>query len=214
MDNKILRLSILSMGPFVFIILLALINSDLVDYMDKTFSSLIISRRLGILDKVFKLISKTSDGLTVAIIILFLSLYLYFLKDYKKLGLWLISMSIINMFVLAGLLKYFFDRPRPDMSVWLVQVSSPSFPSGHSVNASVTYGALAYLFYKWARINKKPGWTYKLALIFFIVLVILVMFSRIYLGVHYLTDVIAGGSIGLSSLLASIYIWESSYGKR
>jgi len=92
----------------------------------------------------------------------------------------------------STLLKAGFQRPRPDLVPHRVVVSSSSFPSGHSMNAAATYLTLGAIL---ARVQKKRRlrvFILSLAAL----LTLLVGFSRVYLGVHWPTDVLAGWTAG------------------
>lgn len=71
---------------------------------------------------------------------------------------------------------------------------SSSFPSGHAMSAAIVYGTVAYLA---ARLNTR-AWARWLLLVAALFIIVLISFSRVYLGVHYPSDVIAGVSIGLA----------------
>ncbi|MEO8611771.1 MAG: phosphatase PAP2 family protein [Chloroflexota bacterium] len=93
------------------------------------------------------------------------------------------------------LLSQFFNRPRPtfDVSVWR-QMTSPGFPSGHSFSAVLCFGFLAYLL-----LPKIPSLSGRLMVIAAAVLIILFIgFSRIFVGDHYPTDVLAGYGLGVA----------------
>jgi len=95
---------------------------------------------------------------------------------------------------LNNILKIGFSRPRPQVFEWGTTVSSYSFPSGHAMSATVVYITVAYLA---ARLQKSHvARLATLTVAAFIVAVICV--SRLYLGVHYPSDVVAGVIIGLS----------------
>jgi membrane-associated phospholipid phosphatase len=97
--------------------------------------------------------------------------------------------GLLNVF-----LKNFFQRPRPDESLWLGTASGFSFPSGHSMGAMLFFGSLAYVVYFTFERNRLE----RLAAVAACVLAILVIgASRIYLNVHYLSDVVAGFLGGL-----------------
>jgi undecaprenyl-diphosphatase len=90
-------------------------------------------------------------------------------------------------------MKYFFARPRPSVVPHLAGVMTASFPSGHSMYSAVVYLTLGALL---ARLV--PDWHVKIYCIFLaLVLIVLVGISRVYLGVHYPTDVMAGWTAGL-----------------
>lgn len=97
-------------------------------------------------------------------------------------------------------LKNYFDRPRPDYVTQLHYVDSNSFPSGHSLLAAVVYLTLGALVSR--LVAKRRQKMYVLAVA--VLITALVGVSRVYLGVHYPTDVLAGWSVGL---LWSILCW-------
>ncbi len=96
--------------------------------------------------------------------------------------------------VLNGVLKLGFNRPRPDIFVHSVQTVSSSFPSGHAMSSAIVYGTVAYLA---ARLDRRR-WARWLVMLFAFVVIVLISLSRIYLGVHYPSDVVAGVIIGLA----------------
>lgn len=94
-------------------------------------------------------------------------------------------------------LKILFARPRPVLEDPLVHLSTFSFPSGHAVGSTVFYGALCALVLAHARHRG----TRALAIGVAVAMVLLVCFSRVYLGAHYLSDVLAGVCVGTLCLL-------------
>ena len=98
-------------------------------------------------------------------------------------------------------LKRFFNRPRPDIPV-LREVSGLSFPSGHSMMSFTFYGLLIYIV--WHEVQNK---TLKWILISLLSLTILTIgATRVYLRVHYASDVLAGFSLGLIWLVISLFV--------
>ncbi|MES2561140.1 MAG: phosphatase PAP2 family protein [Pseudomonadota bacterium] len=94
------------------------------------------------------------------------------------------------------LLKRFFQRARPVFDDPLLTLTTYSFPSGHTSGATLFYGILTmYVFSR-----KKNGRIHTACVAGWIVLVVLVGFSRMYLGVHYLTDVVAAATWSLAWL--------------
>jgi undecaprenyl-diphosphatase len=106
----------------------------------------------------------------------------------------LVLAATLGGLLLSHLLKGFYDRPRPDLVPHLTHVSTASFPSGHAMLSAVVYLTLGALL---ARLVE--GWWAKLYFVgVAVVLALLVGASRVYLGVHYPTDVAAGWSAGLA----------------
>jgi undecaprenyl-diphosphatase len=106
----------------------------------------------------------------------------------------LLLAAALGGLLLSSLLKHFISRPRPDVVPHLSHVYTSSFPSGHSMLSAVIYLTLGALL-----ASVIPRTILKVYVISVaILLTILVGLSRIYLGVHYPTDVIAGWIAGLS----------------
>jgi undecaprenyl-diphosphatase len=95
---------------------------------------------------------------------------------------------------LNNILKIGFSRPRPHIFEWGTTASTSSFPSGHAMSATVVYVTVAYLA---ARLQK-TRWARLATLAVAGVMVAMICFSRLYLGVHYPSDVAAGVIIGLA----------------
>jgi len=113
----------------------------------------------------------------------------------EKIGI-AIYLNLLCVGALNQLLKYIVQRPRPN-EFRLINESGYSFPSGHSMASTAFYGFFIYLIYKKVK-NKKL----KIILITLLtILIILIGTSRIYLGVHYTTDVIAGFLVSISYLM-------------
>lgn len=93
---------------------------------------------------------------------------------------------------LSYLLKIGFDRPRPDLVAHLVDVHTLSFPSGHAMGAAVTYLTLAALIVRTERRRRLKAYVLTVA----VTLTLMIGLSRIYLGVHWPTDVLAGWCAG------------------
>jgi membrane-associated phospholipid phosphatase len=109
--------------------------------------------------------------------------------------------------LLTWVLKAIFERPRPAFDDPVATASWFSFPSGHALSSIALYGALAYvLFGRWRSTAVRAAGFAAAAL-----LVAGIGFSRLYLGVHYLTDVLAGYSAGLALLLLAIAILNTAW---
>ena len=133
-----------------------------------------------------------------AIILIGLAFTLFIFIKNKKIGVSIISnLAIIT--VLNQLLKRIVQRPRPT-EFRIVEESGYSFPSGHSMVSMAFYGYLIYLIYKYVK-NKYLKW---ISIILLSILICSIGISRIYLGVHYTSDVLGGFFISISYLI--IYI--------
>ena len=121
--------------------------------------------------------------------------------------------SVFGGMLLNRLLKYAFHRPRPHFDDPILTLTNYSFPSGHTMMATVLYGVLAaYLF------AQTPDWRRRALIVLSAGFLIgLVGFSRIYLGAHYLSDVLgamAEGLAWLSFCLTVVYfVWRKRNGQ-
>ena len=103
-----------------------------------------------------------------------------------------VIVAIVGAWSLSSLLKMGFGRPRPDLVPHITRVSSASFPSGHAMTAAATYMTLGALL---ARLERR--FRVKLFLVGSAMLITLIVgISRVYLGVHWPTDVLAGWAAG------------------
>ena len=100
--------------------------------------------------------------------------------------------------VMGKLLKSLFARERPEVVPHLVEVTSLSFPSGHSMNSAIVYLTLAVMISRSFDERRARIFTIGSAAL----LVLAIGFSRLYLGVHYPTDVLGGWTVGASWALA------------
>jgi undecaprenyl-diphosphatase len=102
-------------------------------------------------------------------------------------------------------LKRFFARARPDLAEALRRASGYSFPSGHAMGSVIVLGAFAYL-----ALRALPRWRWRAAVLALAVTLILaIASSRIYLGVHWISDVGAGLAAGLIWVTTSIVAYET-----
>lgn len=130
-----------------------------------------------------------------AIYLIGIAIVLFVVIKNKKIGIAIISnLGIIT--ILNQLLKRIVQRPRPE-KFRIINESGYSFPSGHSMISMAFYGFLIYLIYKNVK-NKYLKWS---LMIILGLLIISIGISRIYLGVHYTSDVLAGFLISISYLI-------------
>ena len=166
-----------------------IMNGDIIGY--KLISTFLIS---DFVTPIAKFITNFGGAifLSIATVMLFL------LIKNKKIGLSIIS-NIVIITILNQLLKRILQRPRPT-EFRIVEETGYSFPSGHSMVSMAFYGYLIYLIYRYIK-NKYVKWT---LITILSILICLIGISRIYLGVHYTSDVLGGFLLSISYLV--IYI--------
>ncbi len=115
--------------------------------------------------------------------------------------------NIGGVVLISQLLKFFFQRSRPLILYRLVEESGYSFPSGHAMVSAAFYGYLIYCLWKSdiSKVGKRIG------SVLLTCLIIGIGFSRIYLGVHYATDVLAGFCLGTLFVISYIYWKENGF---
>lgn len=135
----------------------------------------------------------TALGSAIVIILLTVTITGYLLLTRRRAAAVLLLVATAGGQVMNGTLKHLFGRERPEATLHLVEVRSPSFPSGHSMAASIFYLTTGALLTQTARRRRE-----KIYIIAAVLAVTgLIAFSRVYLGVHYPTDVVAGWCAGL-----------------
>lgn len=105
----------------------------------------------------------------------------------------LLAVTIAGAVSLYNIVKHLVGRPRPPPAIWIGHFSGPSFPSGHAAQSIGCYATLALILCagrsRWVKIGVCSAAT---------LIVLVVGFSRIYLGAHWLTDVLAGYALGVA----------------
>ena len=156
-----------------------------------------------IVSKLFKFnvstpIAKFMTNFGGAIFVISLTTILFFVIKDKKIGISIITnLGIVT--ILNQIIKFIMQRPRPT-EFRIIEETGYSFPSGHSMVSLAFYGYLIYLIYKY--INNKH--LKRTLIIILSVLICIIGVSRIYLGVHYTSDVLGGVLISFAYLI--IYI--------
>ena len=134
----------------------------------------------------------TSLGSMVVLGIVTLAIAGYLFLSGKSAVAWLMLIAVVGGIALSELLKLAFGRARPDVVAPLARVFTTSFPSAHATLSAITYLTIGAILAR-----RQPSSTLSLYFMSLAVfLTVLIGASRIYLGVHYLTDVLAGWCIG------------------
>ncbi len=126
--------------------------------------------------------------------------YFLFVKKHKWYSL-KIPVIAVGSISLNLILKYLFNRPRP-LVPHLVESYGLSFPSGHAMISASFYGLLIYLVWKNVEV---PAWRF-LLITLLVLLILCIGFSRVYLHVHYATDVLAGLAAGLGWVILANFL--------
>lgn len=152
----------------------------------------------------------TALGGTIVLTLLTVAAVGYLLLIRKWSTAVFISVSVLGGTLLSIALKHFFDRARPDLVPHAVHATSASFPSGHSMLAMTTFLTLGAVL---AEVHK--GTAIKVYILSWAVfLALIVGVSRVYLGVHWPTDVLGGWCLGSAwaLLCATVGLWLQRHG--
>ncbi|MBI2628469.1 phosphatase PAP2 family protein [Candidatus Pacearchaeota archaeon] len=190
--------------------MLNLLNNWFLTSVDDNFNELMKNSFFSN-DPVLNKIDLTLDYLFEVIPIILASflifLYLQYRRKFKD-SLFFIIVMLINAFFIWGL-KIIIQRPRPVGTAFEALASGYGFPSGHTTNVIVFLGLLAYFSWKYLKNNRRN--VKILVTTFCLILIILVSFSRLYLGIHWLTDVLGGLFLGLFILFLGIFTNEKFF---
>lgn len=181
-DKRRLTICLLSFIFLIYILILAL-------FKETNFFDTLYIYRTDTLTKVFNIITKLGNWYTLILI----TLAFLLLKDkskFKYISINLLTSSLLNL----GL-KFIFRRPRPALN--LIGATGFSFPSGHSMVSMSFYGFLIYMLLK----SKNSNILKIIGTVFLLMIILMIGFSRVYLGAHYMTDVLGGFLVGIIYLL-------------
>lgn len=191
------NLIIISILIILFIIVTVLVCNGLTKNIDNSIYDFIISFRCDFLDNYFKLITKLGN---VTYLIIVLGICVLFMKN-KDIGYLCFSMflSVLFNFIFKNIIR----RDRPNI-LRLISQGGFSYPSGHAMISLCCYGYLFYYVYS----EIKNKYLRIFLLILLSIIIISIPISRIYLGVHYFSDIVGGLLLGGISLFIVI-----GYGK-
>ena len=173
--------------------------------LDKAVQNFFFSLRGPVQDVIISSITHLSDTVTI----IAFCIVLLILPNRKTYGL-PVSLACLGGVAIYKPLKHFVLRARPDASLHLVTQGGYSFPSGHSVTSIVFYGLMLYLIQKHCKNEKLKtvlSWICG-------ILAVVIGPSRIYVGGHWPTDVLAGWCLGGGILIIAILILEKIYVKK
>lgn len=179
-------------GTFIFVGLASYVRTGVTQSFDESVLRWMGAHHSKLTDSLMLEITALGTGMVVMMIVLVAGLFLM-LTQHKYSAL-LLLVSTFGGLLLNTVLKMGFHRPRPQVIEWGTQAVSSSFPSGHAMSAAIVYSTVAYLA---ARLNRRL-WARWTMMILALVLIVAISASRMYLGVHYPSDVVAGVVVGLA----------------
>ena len=179
----------------------AAVGPDYVTAVDLTVQQWFLGIRNGFLNVAVTLLTHTTD--TITIVILCALLILSPIPGRMKYGL-PVTLTALGDMAVYKTMKHIFLRQRPDVMYHLVEQGGYSFPSGHSATSVAVYGLLFYLIRKYCKNSLAKNVLSGICLF----LAVGVGPSRLYVGVHWFTDVLAGWCIGGIAALTAIVILE------
>ncbi len=185
-----LRWLVLVASGVVFLSLAGGLVAGGLDWLDRPVIELFAGLRGDGLTRGMLGLTWCGNGLTLTLVAVAASVALFFAR--ARADAVFLAAASIGAGALNALLKLAFSRPRPILLTHLSQAGGYSFPSGHAMASAAIYGAVALV---WIRRFPRARWPVTLG---FGLVVLGIGASRIYLGVHYPSDVLAGFALGLS----------------
>lgn len=183
-------------------ILVFLLRKPMRDYkwVDLAVFNWLDSRTSPALNKFILFITFLGNHLFLVPANVILILYFLFIEDHSWFSIEGVAIGTSSLFLML-ILKALFRRQRP-LAPLLKAVKGLSFPSGHSIMSVTFYGLIIFIITQ----SEKNGYWKYIFISTLVVLILLIGFSRIYLRVHYLSDVLAGFMIGTLWLLISLAV--------
>ncbi|PKN88396.1 MAG: hypothetical protein CVU46_01120 [Chloroflexi bacterium HGW-Chloroflexi-8] len=208
---KIEKSAIFKIGFVIIFILVAgmvfaalaedLVNRETLSTLDPIFGTWLAARTTLPGDHIFALVTFLGNALIISAATGLIGFWLVKKKNWRK--LLLLFSAVAGGALLNLALKNIFQRTRPAIPGAYMAETGFSFPSGHSMISLVFYGVVAYLVLSYVKSKKWKAFIVAGAL----AICALIGFSRLYLGVHYLTDVLAGWAAG-GLWLALCILWD------
>jgi undecaprenyl-diphosphatase len=178
--------SVVLFGVFLVLAGLVIVDRDLV--VDRSLLEWIADERTSGLNSVFRLVTHLGSGWVLYPLTAVAAGLLWRRDGDFRRGA-LLAASLLGATVLYGVTKAIIERPRPPAAEAVGTFTNWSFPSGHATQSIACYGMLAFLI---TGGNLRPRWPWMAAG----VLTLVAGVSRIYLGAHWLTDVLGGWALG------------------
>jgi membrane-associated phospholipid phosphatase len=178
-----------------------LVERDSIVVVDQAVAIILHNQATSTLTTFFLVITVMGSAEIFVLLGLVVTIIYAWQQRWLHVGTWL--SALVGGAFLNQLLKELFARSRPTLPDPLLIEAGYSFPSGHAMSSLIVYGVLAYF-----AVLTLPNWeTRAVVILWAALLVLLIGFSRMYLGVHYFSDVVAGyaaGGVWLSTLITGM----------
>ncbi|MBR4020391.1 MAG: phosphatase PAP2 family protein [Firmicutes bacterium] len=201
-----IRWTIMGCAIICFGVIASQVVQNPVITFDETIRFWVYEQRSPFLNAIFIPVTYMGNWQTITVLATILILIP---KTRRMIGLPFAIISLSST-VVYKVVKGVFERPRPELDVRLIPQGGFSFPSGHSMNCIVCFGILIYLIRRYCP-NRKAA---NVLTVLLSLLIIGIGTSRVYVGVHFPTDVLGGWSLGLAFLMGSILILEKIRGEK
>lgn len=192
------RWTLVAVATAVVLLLAALLTfGSALAGLDHQVTQFLLVRRTPWLSRIMLFISDSHETVRLLAAAVLLAMWRLYRKDRAA----AVTLAVVPLGELLNLgLKQVFQRPRPVVPEPLVHLSTYSFPSGHAVASTLFYAAVCALV-----LQRVPARPWRIAAVVGAVsMVLLVGFSRVYLGAHYLSDVLAGIAVGVACVALAL----------
>lgn len=183
-----------------------MVDWNLISGLDDNVWSIVNNTRTNNLTLVMKILTHAADVWFLVSLVIF-TIVVLIIKRKIKLAAWFGFSTLLGASILNKILKVFYARPRPFINLEvdnLIHANGFSFPSGHAMCSIIVYLSLAYILTKYVHSKIFAKIICGSAVAFSIIICV----TRVYLAVHYPSDVIAGFSLGLAWVMVSIIFYR------
>ncbi len=203
-QRKLYIAALIGVIPFLFFAIIGYFDWTDITVIDYQIGAFFYTLRESARTTIAIAITRLADREAQTLVTVAVTLFLILFKKWRT-GLWYGLTVLIGSDFLNGAVKEFYARVRPDQIDHLIEQGEYAFPSGHAMGSMIVYGGLLFILLRYLKaVRGQLGWEKWFLSILFGVLILLIGLSRIYLGVHYPSDVIGGFSLGFTWLLLSI----------
>lgn len=178
------------------------INNDPLVKVDLLVYHFLQERRTPIMDQFMVGVTELGDVQVMVPVIVAALIWFVLRRQWQTALYWVLAVGFAQ--ILVKVLKFTLHRPRP--GIFYAGVEQFSFPSSHALMSAVVYGFLAFLL-----CHHEPGGRCKAIVFAATSLIALILFSRLYLGAHWMSDVVGGLSFAVAwvAALATVYVYRS-----